>query len=59
MRSRYEVYGKAAPIKRNEIMVELADFVLIVWDGISHGGMYTANYAKKKNKLYKLIIAAS
>ena len=37
-------------IKLNEEMVELADMVLVIWDGQSHGTKYTANYAKKKNK---------
>ena len=47
---KYEKFGKAAPIKRNEEMVELADTVLVIWDGKSRGTKYTLNYAKKKNK---------
>lgn len=54
IRPRYDIYGKAAPIKRNEIMVDIADVVLVVWDGISKGTKSTINYAKKKNK--KLIL---
>ena len=46
----YSLYGRAAPIKRNEIMVDLADNVLVIWDGKSKGAMYTADYAKKKGK---------
>lgn len=46
----YSLYGRAAPIKRNEIMVDLADNVLVIWDGKSKGAMYTAEYAKKKGK---------
>ena len=46
----YKLYGKAAPLKRNEIMVDLADEILIIWDGKSRGTKYTAEYAKKKNK---------
>ena len=46
----YCLYGRAAPIKRNEIMVDLADSVLVIWDGKSKGAMYTAEYAKKKGK---------
>ncbi len=55
LRPRYDLYGKAAPLKRNEIMVDLADKVIVVWDGTSRGAMYTAKYAKKKNKEVVLI----
>lgn len=50
IRPDYEKYGRAAPIKRNEEMVNAADTVLAVWDGESRGTKYTLNYAKKKNK---------
>ena len=53
---KYEAYGKAAPLKRNEIMVDIADEVLIIWDGRSRGTKYTAAYAEKKNKKVRLII---
>ncbi len=49
-RPRYDRYGRAAPIKRNMQMVDLADAVLIIWDGRSNGTRYTMDYAKKKNK---------
>ena len=47
---KYELYGRAAPLKRNEEMVNVCDTVLAVWDGESRGTKYTLNYAKKKNK---------
>ncbi len=50
LRPHYELYGRAAPLKRNEKMIEIADAVLVVWDGKSRGARYTAEYAKKKNK---------
>ncbi|MBQ5602373.1 MAG: hypothetical protein IIU77_06085 [Clostridia bacterium] len=56
LRPRYDLYGKAAPIKRNESMVDLCDCVLVVWDGISRGTKYTIDYAKKKNKPTNIII---
>lgn len=55
LRPRYELYGKAAPLKRNQIMVELADEVLIIWDGSSRGTMYTAEYAQKLDKRVTVI----
>ena len=53
---QYNKYGKAAPIKRNEVMVELCDMVLVIWDGISKGTMYTINYANQKNKPLTVIV---
>lgn len=44
---RYDLYGRAAPLKRNEKMVDMADAVLVVWDGSSKGAEYTLKYAKK------------
>lgn len=50
LRPRYDLYGRAAPIKRNEQMVHMADAVLVVWDGHSKGTQYTLKYAQKTNK---------
>ena len=50
MRPEYSKYGKAAPLIRNEKMVEIADEVIVIWDGISKGAKFTLEYAKKKNK---------
>ena len=36
-------------------MVDMADAVLIVWDGVSRGTKYTLDYAKKQNKPILLI----
>ena len=57
VRPRYDLYGKAAPLKRNEIMVDIADEVLIVWDGKSKGTKYTAQYAEKNGKPVTIIKA--
>ena len=50
MRPRYDLYGRAAPLKRNEKMVEIADAVIVVWDGLSRGARYTLEYARKMGK---------
>lgn len=55
LRPKYHLYGKAAPIKRNEQMVDVADEILIIWDGISRGAQHTLKFAKKKNKPITLI----
>ena len=52
---QYGMYGKAAPIKRNETMVDISDTVIIVWDGKSRGTKQTLQYATKKNKKIILI----
>ena len=53
----YNLYGRAAPLKRNEQMVEMADEVLVIWDGNSRGAKYTLEYAKKTGKPITLVRA--
>ena len=55
LRPEYDLYGKGAPLKRNEKMVELCDMALVIWDGRSNGAKYTANYAEKIGKKVILI----
>ncbi len=50
IRPRYDLYGKAAPIFRNKQMVDLADAVLVIWDGKSKGSRSTIKYARKLQK---------
>ncbi len=56
VRPKYQLYGKAAPLKRNEEMVILADRILVIWDGKSKGTKYTIDYAKKQEKEIQVII---
>ena len=55
LRPRYALFGRAAPLKRNEQMVDMADAVLVIWDGHSKGAYYTVQYTKKKGKPLTLI----
>ena len=55
IRPRYELYGRFAPLKRNEEIVDMSDAVLIVWDGRSKGTEYTLKYTKKTNKPFTLV----
>jgi predicted Rossmann fold nucleotide-binding protein DprA/Smf involved in DNA uptake len=55
LRPRYDLYGKYAPLKRNEEMVALCDMALIVWDGTSKGTKHTISYAEKLGKKVVLI----
>lgn len=47
----YEKYGRRAPLMRNYQIVDYADAVLAVWDGVSKGTMHTYNYARKQGKI--------
>lgn len=50
MRPQYSKYKRGAPLKRNDIMVDICDSVLIFWDGVSRGTKHTIDYAKKAGK---------
>lgn len=51
----YERFGRAAPLKRNDEMVEMADLVIAIWDGKSRGTKHTIDYAKKTGKEVQII----
>ena len=58
IRPQYDRFGRAAPIKRNEQMVDACDVVLAIWDGESRGTRYTLDYARKKGKeIIEIVIA--
>ena len=50
----YEKYGRAAPLKRNDLIIDYADSVFIFWDGKSKGTEYVIKQCKKKKKDYTL-----
>ena len=56
LRPRYDLYRRAAPLKRNDRMVELCDKILIFWDGLSKGTKHTIDYANKTGKPIEVII---
>ncbi len=49
IRPDYELYGESAPLIRDRIIVERADLVVAIWDGVSSGTAYTINYAKSRS----------
>jgi len=55
LRPQYRRYGKAAPLIRNDKMIEIADSILAIWDGKSAGTNHTIKKAKKLNKPVKVI----
>ena len=54
-RPDYKRYGRGAPLKRNEVMIDEADRVLVIWDGKSKGTKYTIDYARKKGKPIEVV----
>ena len=52
----YDLYGKRAPLKRNDLIISLADKVLIFWDGESRGTGYVVKKCKELGKPYTLYI---
>ena len=46
----YEIFGKGAPIKRNEQIVDYADMVVALWDGVSRGTKSVIDMCAKKGK---------
>ena len=55
LRPHYERYGRAAPLMRNREMVDIADAVLVIWDGHSRGAQYTIAYATEREKPLSVI----
>lgn len=50
----YELYGRSAPLKRNDWIISLSDIVFIFWDGKSRGSDYMIKNCKKQGKPMKL-----
>ncbi len=46
----YDLYGKSAPILRNNVIVDESDLVIAFWDGKSRGTAYVINRCLKVNK---------
>ena len=46
----YKKYGRAAPLKRNDEIIDYADLVVAIWDGKSKGTKYTIDKCKKIGK---------
>lgn len=55
LRPRYDLYRRAAPLKRNERMVDICDSVLVLWDDKSSGTKYTIDYVNRVGKPVKVI----
>ncbi len=45
----YKKYGRFAPLKRNMLLLDYAELVLIFWDGRSRGTKFSLDYCREKN----------
>jgi len=45
----YHRYGRAAPLKRNDVLLDAADHVLIFWNGHSRGTKYVIEQCQRRN----------
>ena len=52
----YKLYGRAAPIVRNKLIVDYADKVLVFWNGSSKGTLSVIRYAEKVGKTCEIVI---
>ena len=46
----YKLYGKAAPLRRNEKIAKYSDEAIVFWDGKSKGTKYTIELFRSLNK---------
>lgn len=46
----YKIYGKRAPLVRDEEIIDYCDVVIAFWDKKSSGTLYTLQYATKMNR---------
>ncbi len=46
----YRRYGRGAPLKRNRELVDYADRVVALWDGVSSGTRFVITYCQECGK---------
>lgn len=52
----YARWGKTAPLMRNRQIVDAADRVMAIWDGVSKGTKFTIDYARRLGKPVHVVI---
>ena len=50
----WDKYGRSAGVRRNKTMVEVSDYVICFWDGLSRGTKSTIDYARQLKKPLKV-----
>lgn len=57
IKPQYHLYGKAAPLKRNEEIADYSDMAIAFWDGRSSGTKNViANFRKRGKKVTVIIV---
>jgi hypothetical protein len=55
--AQWELYGKAAGMKRNAVMAEVGDALLLIWDGKSRGSAGMKLIMQRMNKpIYEIVL---
>ncbi len=52
----YNLYGRAAPLRRNDWIIRMSDFMYIFWDGKSRGSDYVIKQCRKTAKPYAVYV---
>ncbi|MBF9221363.1 SLOG family protein [Hymenobacter ruricola] len=55
-RPDYKAHGRAAPLVRNQLIIDAAEACFALWDGVSKGTGHALRHARKRG--LKLIIVA-
>ena len=51
----YARYGRSAPLRRNDAIVDAADYVLAFWDGKSRGTAYVIDRCRRLKKPLRVL----
>ena len=52
----YNLYGRSAPLKRNELIINKADVIYVFWDGKSRGSEYVIKRCNELDKYCKTFL---
>ena len=52
----YDLFGRGAPLKRNDQIIDYADVVIAFWDGESRGTSYVIKQCEQKGKKCEIYI---
>lgn len=54
----YEKYGRLAPLRRNDEIIDAADYVLALWDGKSRGTKYVIDRCVRLGKKIEVVMVS-
>jgi len=55
----YALFGRQAPLQRNDAIVDYADFVLAIWDGRSRGTKYVIDRCRATGTPVRVLLAGA